>query len=399
MSTDLAPLRDLKVVDLTQAWAGPYCTMMLADLGAEVIKVEPPGVGDHVRKWTVSTSKGESPHFIAANRNKRSLALNLKHPKGREILLDLARRSDVLVENFRPGVMQRFGLDYEAVRAVAPAIIYCSVSGFGQSGPSSDHAAYDLIIQGRGGAMSVTGEEGGRPSKPGIPQADVMGALLAAFTIMAALYGRRADGAGRYLDLSMLDMQVTAMAFHIVSYQLGGEVPKPMGAKHPLLAPYESFRTATDEITIGIANDDHWQRLCQVLGMPELAADPRYATNSARVDRRSELAARIEDVTVTQPAERWLVVLNERGIPCGRINRVDQLFEDPQIQHRRMLIPIDHAALGKIMIPGVPWKVGPVDQEPAISPPPSLGQHTVAILTGLGYSADAIESLRQEGVI
>lgn len=399
MRTDAKPLRGLKVLDLTQAWAGPYCTMMLADVGAEVVKIEPPGVGDHVRRWTVSSSKGESPHFIAVNRNKRSITLNLKHPDGRKIFLRLAAQSDVVIENFRPGVMTRFGLDYEAVRKVAPKAIYCSVSGFGQTGPRSGDAAYDLIIQSVGGAMSVTGEEGGRPLKPGIPQGDVMGALGAAFTILATLYGRGADGKGRYLDLAMLDMQISAMAFHIVSYALSGDVPLPMGARHPLLAPYESFRTATAEITIAIANDHHWQRLCEVLDLSALGTDAKFATNSTRVDHRDELASLIENVTETQPAEFWLTRLNERGIPCGPINRVNDLFDDPQVRHRKMLISLDHPTLGRVTVPGIPWKLVPPEEEEPPTAPPTLGQHTGEVLQQLGYSIGEIESLRHAGAV
>ncbi|HZP41858.1 MAG TPA: CaiB/BaiF CoA-transferase family protein [Candidatus Binatia bacterium] len=396
MTADPKPLSDVTVLDLTQAWAGPYCTMMLADAGARVVKVEPPGTGDHVRKWTVAASKGESPHFIAVNRNKRSLTLNLKDPRGRALLLRLAARSDVLVENFRPGVMRRFGLDYDALRAVAPAIVYCSISGFGQTGPYAEHAAYDLVIQAAGGAMSVTGEEGGRPLKPGIPQADVMGGLAAAFTIMAALHGRARDGRGRRLDLAMLDMQVSAMGFHVVSYALSGEVPRPMGAKHPLLAPYEAFRTATDEIAIGIANDDHWRRLCETLGLED---EPRLSTNAGRVAHREELARRIEEVVRMRPAEAWTAELTARGIPCARINDVPHLVDDPQIRHRRMIQTLEHPTLGRMLVPGVPWKLVPTEEEPAPTPPPSLGQHTDAILAELGCSDAEIAALRGDGVV
>ncbi|MGD9763190.1 MAG: CaiB/BaiF CoA transferase family protein [Candidatus Binatia bacterium] len=399
MKRDPRPLADVAVLDLTQAWAGPYCTMMLADVGARVVKIEPPGVGDHVRHWTVAASKGESPHFLAVNRNKRSITLNLKDPRGRAVLLRLAERSDVLVENFRPGVMRRFGLDYEAVRAVAPQIIYCSISGFGQTGPMAEHAAYDLIIQAAGGAMSVTGERNGRPLKPGLPQADVMGGLCAAFSIMAALHGRGRDGQGRHLDLAMLDMQVSAMGYYLVAYALSGETPRPMGAEHPLLAPYASFRTADDEITIAIANDDHWRQLCAALERPALAEDPRFANNAARVEHRGELARELEAVTMTRPAAVWLDAFVARGIPCARINTVAHLVDDEQIRHRHMVVPLEHPTLGQVPVPGMPWKLVPTVEEPAPAPPPGLGEHADAVLDELGYTRGEIEAFRREGVI
>jgi crotonobetainyl-CoA:carnitine CoA-transferase CaiB-like acyl-CoA transferase len=399
MNPDPKPLADLTVLDLTQAWAGPYATMMLADLGARVTKIEPPGVGDHVRGWTVAASKGESPHFLAVNRNKRSVTLNLKAARGREILLRLAAGSDVLVENFRPGVMQRFNLDYEAVRAVSPAIVYCSVSGFGQTGPLAEHAAYDLVIQGAGGAMSVTGEEGGRPLKPGIPQADVMGGLCAAFTIMAALHGRARDGRGRHLDLAMLDMQVSLMGYHLVSYALSGEIPRPLGTRHPLVAPYEAFRTASDEITIGIATEGHWRLLCQAIGLAALADDARFATNASRVTHRDELARQIEAVTMSRPAEVWLEALAAHGVPCERINGVQHLVDLPQLRHRRMIVTLPNATFGQVPVPGMPWKVVPAEQEPAPTPPPALGQHTDEVLGEFGYSRAEVDAFRRDGVI
>ncbi len=399
MTSTRTPLRGIKVLDLTQAWAGPLCTMMLADMGAEVVKIEPPGVGDHVRAWTVSGSKGASAHFIAANRNKQGMTLNLKVPRGRKIFLELARQSDVLVENFRPGVMQRFQLGYEPVREVAPRIIYCSISGFGQTGPASGNAAYDLIIQAVGGAMSVTGEEGGRPVKPGIPQADVMGGMVGAFTVLAALYGRGEHGPGCYLDLAMLDTQVMAMAYYIISFALSGNVAKPMGTKHPLLAPYEAFTTATSEIVIAIANDSHWKILCEVIETPELASDPKFSTNSARVDHRDEVSRIVEGRTQHKPADWWLAQLSDRGIPCGPINAVDQVVADPQVRHRRMLVTEEHPRLGKIIVPGVPWKLSPPEEEQPYTPAPELGEHTDVILRRLGYSAADIEALRDGGVI
>lgn len=394
------PLKDIVVLDVTQYWAGPCCSMILADMGAEVIKIEPPGVGDGVRAWSMPGSKGESPHYLPVNRNKKSILLNLKLPKAKEIFLELAKQADIVLENFRPGVVKKLGIDYDAVKEVKPDIIYCSISGFGQTGPYSHNAAFDVVLQALGGLMSVTGEEGGRPVKPGAPQADVFGAMNAAMTILAMLIEREKTGEGGYLDIALLDSQIFLMGYHILTYLFSGQIPKPMGTKHPLLTPYESFQTKDIEIIIGVATERHWVKLCEILDKKELATDERFNNSSQRIKHREDLHPIIEKITLTRPGEYWLKALEENGIPCAAINTVDKLLEDPQVIHRNMIIEIENQAFGRVKVPGIPWKLGPISEEEPPVPPPLLGQHIMEILSErLGYSKEQVNKLKEEGVI
>jgi len=396
----MRPLQGIRILDLSQVLVGPFASMLLTDFGAEVIKIEPPGIGDHVRGWTPPGCRGGSPHFLALNRNKKSVSLNLKSPRGLEIFLRLAEEADVLLENFRPGVMDRFGLGYEVVQARNPRIIYCSVSGFGQTGPSRNDAAYDLIIQGMGGAMSVTGEEGGRSLKPGIPQADVMGGLGAVVAILAALFGRERTGQGCYIDLSMLDLQVAAMSHFILTYTLSGQIGKPLGTAHPILAPYETFRTKTFEINIAAVTEGHWQELCDLLGLSSLKTDERFLTFESRVKHRKVLASLIEEVLLHKPAEEWIAALKGKGIPCGPINNVEMLLKDPQVIHRKMMVEVDHPTLGRIKIPGSPIRLGRMTEEESVTAPPLLGQHNREILVErLGYRETELDDLMTHGII
>lgn len=392
------PLDGVRILDATQAWAGPLATMMLADLGAEVIKIEPPGTGDHVRGWAPAACQGQSPHFLCVNRNKKSVTLNLKSPEGKELFLRLAEKSDVVVENFRPGVMKKLGVDYETIKKRNERVIYCSVSGFGQDGPFSQLPAYDIIIQAIGGVMSFTGERGGRPLKLGAPQGDVLGALVAGFSILGALFYREKTGQGSCLDIAMLDAQITLVGFNIVNYLLSGNIPKPMGNAHPLLAPYESFQTSTHEIIIGVGTEKQWKKFCEVTNLAHLADDPRFNSAGKRVDHRGELIPLIQEVISRQPADYWLKVLFENQVPCAPVNDVKSLTTDPQVLHREMLIEMEYPDLGKILLPGVPWKVpGVRDQH---TPPPTLGQHTSSVLAGLlGITGEELEHYRKEGVI
>jgi crotonobetainyl-CoA:carnitine CoA-transferase CaiB-like acyl-CoA transferase len=396
----MRPLQDIKVLDLTQVLVGPFAAMLLADLGAEVIKIEPPGLGDHVRGWTPPGCKGESPHFLAVNRSKKSVSLNLKSPAGSKIFLRLAEDADVLLENFRPGVMDRLGLGYDILRVRNQRIIYCSMSGFGQTGPAKHDAAYDLIIQGMGGAMSVTGEEGGRPLKPGIPQADVMGGLGAVVAVLAALYSRDRTGKGEYIDLSMLDIQVAAMGHFIMTYILTGRIGGPLGTAHPILTPYETFRTKSFEINIAAVTEEHWQKLCDLLGLSHLKKDERFETFESRVKNRKLLTPMIDEILLEKPGEEWIEILKAKKIPCGPINNVEMLLKHPQVIHRNMVVEVDHPTLGRIKIPGSPIRLGQVTEEESVTAPPLLGQHNREILCQrLGYSETDLENFRAQGVI
>jgi len=394
------PLEGVKVVDLSQAWAGPLGSMLLGDFGAEILKVEPPRTGDHVRNWTPAGCQGESPHFLAANRNKKSITLNLKTSEAIEIFFRLVKEADVLLENFRPGVMKKLGIAYEVLRPMNPRLIYCSVSGFGQTGPSRDDAAYDLIIQGMGGAMSVTGEEGGKPLKPGLAQADVMGALGATIAILAALHGRSKTGEGCYIDLAMLDIQLMAMGHQIVNYFVSGNIAKPLGTGHSILTPYETFPTQTYSINIAAVTPGHWADLCHVLGLPQLIEDPRFKNMEMRYRNKKELLLFLEEALQKKPAEEWLSLLKGKGIPCGPINDIPMAAREPQVLHRDMIIEVENQKLGRIKIPGMPIRIyGMTGKDPVVSPP-LLGEHNEQILCGrLGYSKEDLQRLKEKGVI
>ncbi|MBI5967692.1 MAG: CoA transferase [Deltaproteobacteria bacterium] len=394
------PLDSVKVLDLTQAWAGPIGSMLLADFGAEIIKVEPPETGDHVRAWTPPGCRGESPHFLAANRNKKSLTLNLKTREGKEIFLQLARETDVIMENFRPGVMKKFGLHYEAIQPINPRVIYCSISGFGQTGPSRNDAAYDLIVQGMGGAMSVTGEEGGKPLKPGIAQGDIMGALGGTIAILAALMGRAKTGQGCYIDVSMLDIQVMAMGHQIVNYLISGNIARPLGTSHPILTPYETFSTKTFSINIAANTPGHWADLCHILGLPELIDDAKFKNVEVRIQHRRELIPLLEQALQSKPGEEWIALLKEKGIPCGPINDVSMVVKEPQVLHRDMIIEVENRKMGRVRIPGMPLRVCGMTGKDPVAPPPLLGEHNEEILCGrLGYSKEELKKFQEKGII
>jgi len=394
------PLEKVKVLDLTQAWAGPIGSMLLSDFGAEIIKVEPPEIGDHVRAWNPPGCGGESPHFLAANRNKKSLTLNLKTPEGKEIFLQLARDMDVIMENFRPGVMEKFGLHYEAIRPLNPRVIYCSVSGFGQTGPSRNDAAYDLIVQGMGGAMSVTGEEGGRPLKPGIAQGDIMGALGATIAILAALMGRTQTGQGCYIDVSLLDIQVMAMGHQIVNYLISGNIAKPLGTSHPILTPYETLATQTFPINIAANTPGHWADLCHTLGLSGFIDDERFKNIEVRIQHRKQLILLLEQALQNKPGEEWIALLKAKGIPCGPINDVSMTVREPQVLHRDMIIEVENRKLGQVRIPGMPLRVCGMTGKDPVTPPPLLGEHNEEILCGrLGFSREELKKLQEKGII
>ena len=392
-------LEGVRVLDLTRALAGPFCTLMLGDYGADVIKIELPGTGDDTRGWGPPFIEGESAYFLSINRNKRSLTLNFKEPQAREIFLKLVQESDVVVENFTPGVMGRFGLDYAAVKQVNPRIIYCSISGFGQDGPYKNRPAYDQIMQGVSGLMSITGEPNGEPQKVGIAVTDIGSGMWAAFAVMAALFHREQHGQGQYIDVSMLDSQVAWLTYQAAYYFANNEPPKRLGAAHPTLVPYQAFTGRDGKyFNVAVGSERLWERFCQGIKRADLKDNPQYATNGVRVQHRAKLTGLLQEYFSTRPADDWVEDLQAVSVPAGPINDLADVFHDPQVLHRQMLLEMPHPTLGSIKQTGLPIKFsatpGGLDQ-----PPPLLGQHNQEILRELGYSDAAIQQMVDGAVI
>lgn len=393
----MMPLDDLLVIDLTRALAGPFCTLMLGDLGARIIKVETPEGGDDTRGWGPPFIGAESAYFLGVNRNKEGLTLNLKEPRAKEILLLLLGRADVLVENFRPGTMERFGLGYAELRPRFPRLIYASISGFGQDGPLRERTAYDLILQGLGGLMSITGEEGGPPVKVGVAIADICAGMYAAFGILAALRVRERTGRGQLVDAALLDGQISWLTYAAGIYFATGENPGRLGSAHPTIVPYQAFQTADGYINVAVGSEAIWRRFCEVVD-PAVADDPRYTTNRERVAHRRELIQHLERIFVTKVTGAWMETLDAAGVPNGPILTVAEVFAHPQVRHRHMLVEVDHPTAGRIRQTGVPVKFS--ETPGAIrSAPPALGQHTDSILRELGFTKSEIEGFRREKVI
>ena len=371
-------LHGLRVLDLSRVLAGPYCTMVLGDLGADVIKVEPPE-GDETRAWGPPFAGGESAYYLCVNRNKRGMTVNLKTEEGRDIVRKLAGRSDVLVENFRPGTLARFGLDYETLRSGSPGLVYCSISGFGQTGPLRDRPGYDFMIQAMGGLMSFTGEPDGEPMKVGVAVTDITAGLYAVIAILAALQARTVSGEGQYLDISLFDSQLGWLANVASNFLVSGNLPNRYGNAHANIVPYQSFRASDGYFALAVGNDKQFARLCNLIGRPELASDARFATNTARVNHREKLIPLLETVFPSRRADEWLSALKDADIPCGPINPLDKVFAEPQVAAREMLIEMEHPTAGTLPLVGSPLKFSetPVTYH---HPPPRLGEHTEEIL-------------------
>ncbi|HLW58480.1 MAG TPA: CaiB/BaiF CoA-transferase family protein [bacterium] len=393
----MRPLDDLTVVDLTRALAGPYCTMMLADLGARVIKVETPDAGDDTRGWGPPFYEGESAYFLSINRNKQSLTLNLKDQRGRDLLLRLLRRADVLVENFRPGTMDRLGMGYAAVHDLVPRLVYCSISGFGQTGPYRERAAYDLIVQGMGGIMGITGEPDGAPMRVGVAVADICAGMFAAYGILAGLRVRERTGAGQWIDAAMLDGQVAWMTYMAANYFATGEDPRRVGSAHLNLVPYQPFPTRDGFVNVAVGSEGLWQRFCDAVELP-IAADPRFATNADRVRHREELLAVLLPVFARRSTAEWVERLLGGGVPAGPIYRMHEVMEDPQVRHREMVVELPHPRAGRIRVNGIPVKLSETPGA-VVSPPPQLGEHSEAILREVGCPDQEIAALRRDRVI
>jgi crotonobetainyl-CoA:carnitine CoA-transferase CaiB-like acyl-CoA transferase len=389
-------LEGVRVLDVTQFMAGPFCATILADLGADVIKIEPPS-GDSTRQM-VGAVGTESPSFNAVNRGKRSLVLNLKIPDGQHLFKRLARSSDILVENYRPGVMQRLGLGYEALAAINPALIYASISGYGQTGPDRAKGGFDLIAQGVSGIMSITGEPGRPPVKAGIPLTDLGAALFALAGVLAALHHRTNTGTGQYVDTSLVEAGVALSVWEATEYFSGPGVPVPLGSAHRMNAPYQAIRCADGYVTVGANTDRLFQRLCGVLGHSEWADEPDFANNSSRVRNRAKLTTLIESVMIGAPCRHWLSMLDAADIPCGPINDYAHVFADPQVAARDMVLETDHPVLGRLRTLGSPIKLSATPAD-AGRRAPLLGEHTHEVLTELGLTEDEVAALRRSGAI
>lgn len=399
-------LSHLRVLDLSRVLAGPWAGQVLADLGAEVIKIEKPGDGDDTRAWGppfLKDSEGkdtrESAYFLSANRGKRSVAIDITKPEGQELVRELAAQCDVVLENFKVGGLEKYRLDYASIRACKPDIIYCSITGFGQSGPYAPRAGYDFLVQGMGGLMSVTGDAAGEPMKVGVALTDVFTGMYAAVAVLAALAHRDRTGIGQHIDLSLLDVQVAVLANQATNYLVGGVVPQRLGNSHPNIVPYQAFPTADGHVILAVGNDGQFSRFCSIAGCPALGEDQRFATNAARVRNRDALVPLLRKVMASKSSAEWIELLEAAGVPCGPINTLDQVFANPQIKHRRMVREIAHPAAGTVNLVANPINLSetPISYDRA---PPLLGANTADCLRNILHLSDeAIAGLTQKGII
>jgi crotonobetainyl-CoA:carnitine CoA-transferase CaiB-like acyl-CoA transferase len=392
----MPPLDAITVLDLTRVLSGPYCTMLLADMGARVIKIEQPGKGDDTRAWGPPFLEGESAYFLSINRNKESVTLDFKQPEGRAALDGLIAKSDVLVENFRPGTLTKLGLDYPTLAARHPRLVYCSVSGFGQTGPRSKEPGYDAVMQAEGGLMSITGSPDGPPYRLGVAIADIVSGMFAAYGVAMALFARERTGRGQEVDVAMLDSVAALLTYQAGNYFASGHVPARLGNRHPSIVPYETFDALDGEFVLAVGNDEQWRRFCATAGLPE---DERFATNRQRVTRYQEFRPFVAEKLRTQSRQFWIDRLTAAGVPCGSVRNLQELFDDPQLGAREMIARLEHATIGSMKTLGVPVKLSDTPGSVRTAPP-MLGEHTDAVLArDLGYSAEAIAGLRRQNVI
>ncbi len=399
IDSNSGPLAGIRVLDLTRVVAGPYCSMFLGDLGAEVVKVEQPGAGDDTRGWGPPFAGGESAYYLCINRNKQSLTLDLKSKRAVEVLRELAKVADVIIENFRPGTMERLGLGEKELRELNPRLIYASLTGFGADGPMSDWPGYDLIVQAWGGLMSITGTPEGEPVKVGVAIIDLVAGLMLGKAITAALFAREKIGVGQRIDTSLLEAEVASLINVGSNYLVGGKIPTRWGNAHPNIVPYQNFKTSDGYLVIGVASEVIWKRFCQAIGRNDLTDDSRFANNSKRVENRAELIARLSEMFLQRNNDSWFKLLTEAEVPCAPVQSIDQVFQAPQVLHRDMLMEVEHPTAGKVRMAGIPVKFS-VTPASVRMPPPLLGEHNSEILENwLGMSTDAIEKLKREKVL
>ncbi len=394
---NMQPLQNIRVLDLSRVLAGPYCTMVLGDLGAEVIKVEPPE-GDETRGWGPPFAGGESAYYLCVNRNKRGMVVNLKTEEGRAVLRELAMQNDVLVENFRPGTLKKFGLDFETLHELNPRLVYCSISGFGQTGPLRDMPGYDFMIQAMGGIMSITGEPQGEPMKVGVAVADLFAGQNAVIAILAALQARTFTGEGQYLDIALFDSQLGWLANVASNFLISGKNPKRYGNAHANIVPYQSFQASDGWFVVAVGNDKQFESFCEVIGKPELSTDERFSTNSARVENREILLSMLKPIFLETSVSDWLALIGDQ-FPCGAINNFEQVFAMPHVRERQMLVEMDHPTIGALPLVGSPLKMSgtPVGYH---LPPPLMGEHTKVILQEvLGFSDEQVNGMVERGCV
>ena len=393
------PLSGIRVLDLTRVLAGPFCTMILSDLGAEVIKVEIPVSGDDSRAFGPFVHN-RSLYFLSINRGKKSISLNLKTQRGKDLLKELVKHSDILVENYRPGTMEKLGLGYDTLKEINPRLIYAASSGFGHSGPDSARPAYDILAQARGGIMSITGWEGLAPTRVGMSLGDITASLFTAIGINAALYHRESTGLGQKIDVSMLDSQVAILENALVRYQSEGSSPTPIGNRHPTIAPFQAYQGKDRHFVIAVGNDTLWQSLCKALERDDLLADSRFATNRLRTDNIDELNRILEPIFATRNSHDWLALMETAGIPCAPINDVEAVMQDEQVKARNMIVEVEDKLAGNIKIAGNPIKMSTVPESPTRAGVPEIGEHNHEVYSALlGLTPDEIKTLESEGVI
>jgi CoA:oxalate CoA-transferase len=396
---DQQPLRGIRVLDLTRVLAGPFCTMNLADLGAEVIKIEVPGRGDDSRSFAPVMPSGDSGYFYSVNRGKRSITLDLHIEEGAKVFLELAAKSDVVVENFSPGTMDRFKTGYAQLKAANPKIILCSISGFGQTGPKASAPAYDIVAQALGGTMSVTGNPGGEPVRCGVSVGDLSAALYGIIAILSALRVRDRDGVGNHVDIAMLDCQVAMLEDALARYSVSGKIPGRLGTRHPSITPFQQFRAADDYFVMGAGNESIWLRFCDALAMPQLKDDARFATNADRTANQPELEAILARTFVTQPRDHWLRILTDASVPCAPIANVEEVSRDPHLAARNMILHAEHSSFDGLIVPGSPLKSAGDKDIPSTSAP-RLGEDTDKVLASvLGYDSSRLSELRKRSII